>query len=152
MIINNKEISTRLRLGFMMIALVYMALVVLSLIFSWSKNHMIEVVSSIVFLLFVVYFVGMKYCYIYYNSESSKILLRYSPLQPLLYGNYSIEVPKKSLVKFKIVNKFFGLRKDLILYVKTPQGVAKYKPVSLSTLKNNEVESLVQNLENVISA
>jgi hypothetical protein len=151
MIINNKEISTRLRLGFMMFALVYMALIVLSLIFSWSKNHMIELVSSIIFLLFVVYFVAMKFCYIYYNSESSKILLRYSPLQPLLYGNYSIEVPKKSLVKFEIVDKFFGLRKDLILYVKTPQGVAKYKPVSLSTLTKIEVENLVQNLNNVLA-
>jgi len=94
----------------------------------------------------------MRFSYIYYNSEGSKILLRYSPLQPLLYGNYSIEVPKKSLVKFEIVDGFFGLRKSLLLYVKTPQGVAKYKPVSLSTLTKKEIEQLVYNLENIVAA
>ncbi|HXK82021.1 MAG TPA: hypothetical protein PLO05_07690 [Bacteroidales bacterium] len=152
MIINNKEISTRLRLGFMLFALVYMAIIVLSLIFSKSDDHMLEIVSSIIFLLFVIYFVIMRFSYIYYNSEGSKILLRYSPLQPLLYGNYSIEVPKKSLVKFEIVDGFFGLRKSLLLYVKTPQGVAKYKPVSLSTLTKKEIEQLVYNLENIVAA
>ena len=65
MIINNKEISTRIRLGFMMFTLVCLALIVFSLIYSWSSNHMFEIAMAVFLLLAMVFFFLKKYCYIF---------------------------------------------------------------------------------------
>lgn len=148
MIINNKEISTRIRLGLMLVILVWAVIIVLSLIFSWSKNHILEFVVTIAFILFMSYAFTRKYCYIIFNNEGPKVIIRFSPLQPLSAGHYSIEFYKKDFYKYELVKSFFGLRETLIIYVKTPQGIAKYKPVSLATLTAKEKEDIIGVLDN----
>jgi hypothetical protein len=88
-----------------------------------------------------------RFCYIYFNNEGPKVVLRYSPLQPLTYGNYSIEFYKKDLYKYEIVSSFFGIRKSLLIYIRTPQGIAKFQPVSLSTLTNKEIADIIESLD-----
>jgi len=150
MIINNKEVATRIRLGIMMFTLVYLALIVLSLIYNFSKNHMIEIISTIIFAIVAILFFMRKYCYIFYNNEASKIILRYMPLQPLSSGNYSIEIPKKDFVKFEVKKSALGLRESVIMYVRTPNGIAKFKPVSLSSLKKSEKQDLIASLDSML--
>lgn len=150
MILNNKEISTRIRLGIMLFMLVYVALLVLSLIFSWSENNMFELIITIIFVLTMIFVFSKRFAYIYFNNEGPKVIIRYSLLQPLTYGNYSIEFYKKDFYKYEIVNSFFNLRKSLVVYVKTPQGIAKYKPVSLATLSNHEIDNILASLKSYI--
>jgi hypothetical protein len=68
------------------------------------------------------------------------------PLQPLLYGNYSIEIPKSQFIKYEIKKKYFGLRTSIVLYQKTDKGLSKYPPVSLATLDKSEKRDLLENL------
>lgn len=70
-------------------------------------------------------------------------------LQPLLYGNYAIEIPKSKFVKYKIKNEFFGLRSSLILYQNTEKGLSKYPPVSLSSLKRSEKRDIIEVLDKI---
>lgn len=147
MIINNKEVSTRIRLGIMLFVLVYVALLVLSLIFGWSQSNRFELVITIVFALGMFFAFGKRFCYVYFNNEGPKVIIRYSPLQPLTYGNYSVEFYKKDFFKYQIVKSFFGLRQSLVVYVKTPQGVAKYNPISLATLKHEEIKRITDSLD-----
>lgn len=147
MIINNKELSTRIRLGLMLLILLWAIFIVLSLIFSWFKGHTVQVVVSIVFALYLIYAFMRKFCYIIFNNQGPKVIIRFSPLQPLSAGNYSIEFYKKDFYKYEIVTSYFGLRRSLVLYVRTPQGIAKYKPVSLATLTKEEVEDVISALD-----
>lgn len=153
MIINNKELSARIRLGFLFFVLVFMVIIVLALIFSWSEklfevkgNHKLELYAAIFFVLGVIFFFGRRYNYIYYNNEGSKIILRYMPLQPLLYGNYSIEIPKSQFVKFSVKTGLLGFRKSVILYQQTERGLSKYPPVSIATLSKTERLDLLESL------
>ncbi|HQP03922.1 MAG: hypothetical protein KBB11_00135 [Bacteroidales bacterium] len=150
MVINNKELSTKIRLGIMMFALLCLALIVFSLIYAWVPNHLIEIISTCVFVLFAVFILIRKYCYILFNSEGSKIILRYSPLQPLSHGNFSIEIPKKDFKNFVITKSLFGLRRNLIMFVETPQGVAKFKPVSVTSLSKKELTDLIESLQSIL--
>ena len=58
----------------------------------------------------------------------------------------SVEIPKKDFVKAEIVNSIFGFRKNLVLYIRTPQGVAKYPKINISILKKEEIIKLRKDL------
>ncbi|HOZ29858.1 MAG TPA: hypothetical protein PLL66_02980 [Bacteroidales bacterium] len=149
MVINTKEIASRVKLGTMLITLVYAGILVGSLVFKWSPKHYFEIILTIVYLLFMLTIFIKNYCYIYYNSDGLKIIMRYTSLQPLSAGNFSIEIPKRDFVKAEIINSMIGLRKSLVFYVKTPQGVAKFKPVSLSILKKSQIDSIIDELNSI---
>ena len=146
MIINTKEISSRIKLGSMLFTLVYVALLVASLVFKWSPKYIYEYVSSAIFVLVVVYIFIRNYNYIYYNSDGLKYILRYTPLRPLSAGNFSVEIPKRDFVKGEIKSSYFGLRPELVLYVRTPQGVAKFNPISISVMNKTQIDLIKDDL------
>ncbi len=147
MLINNKELSTRIRLGFMLSILIYLVLIVLSVIFHWSEKHYFELGLTAVFILAIVWFFLSGFNYIYFNTEGSKIVLRYMSLQPFLANNYAIEIPKSKFVGYKIKKSNFGLRTSIILYQKTEKGTSKYPPVSINTLKKSEKRDILDTLD-----
>ncbi len=149
MVINTKEISSRIKLGVMLISLVLVALIAMSLVFIWSKNHVFEYTVGIIYLVFMIFIFVKNYCYIYYVSDGPKIILRYIPLKPLSAGNFSIEIPKKDFVKVELKERFFGLSKKLIFYVKSTKGVAKFKPVSVSILSKKQLNDLMADLTRI---
>lgn len=148
MTINNKELSTQIRFGFMFGVLIYLVFIVLSFVFKWSEEkHLFQLILSAFFVLAMSYFFMKGYNYIFFNPDGSKIILRYMPLQPFLYGTYSIEIPKQEFVKYQIKTSMFGMRKSVILYQKTERGLSKYRPVSLSSLKDSEKRDLLEVLD-----
>ncbi len=147
MIIETKEISARLKFLIMFSFLIYAGVLVASLVLHWSKSHIFELCLSAIFILWIVFVFAKNYNYISYNSDGPKLILRYSSLQPLSAGNYSIEIQKKDFVKAEIVRKNLGLQKCLKIHVRTPQGVAKYPLVSLSTLSKKELRQLKEDLK-----
>lgn len=146
MVINTKEISARIKFSTMLSSLIYAGLLVASLVLEWSKSHIFEILLTAIFLFWIIYVFIKNFCYISYNSDGPKIVIRYTSLQPLTAGNFSIEIPKKDFVKAEIAKTHFGLRHNLLIYVRTPQGVAKFNPVSLSTLSRQEYEGLKTDL------
>lgn len=146
MVINKKEIAARIKLGIMFFCLIYAGLLVASLVFKWSPSHTLEIVMTIVFVIVISYTFIKKYCYIYYISDGPKTIMRYTSLQLMSAGNFSIEFPKRDFVKAEIKSSFMGMRKELIVYVRTPQGVAKFNPVSLSALNKEEIVLLKEDL------
>ncbi|NLA25449.1 MAG: hypothetical protein GX879_10835 [Bacteroidales bacterium] len=150
MIINNKEKATRIKMGLMLVTILYTALIVFSLIYSWSKNHEVEIIGTIVFVIVAIFFFMRKYMYIIYNVDSGRIIFRYVPLHPFSPQNSSIEIPVRDFVKYELKKSSFGLRESIILYVKTPNGIAKYKPVSITSLSKEERQDLINSLNTIM--
>jgi hypothetical protein len=147
MIINNKELATRIRLGFMLGIFIYLALIVLAVIFHWSEKHYFELFLTLGLLLAIAWFISKSFTYIYFNTEGSKIVLRYMGLQPILAGNYAIEIPKSKFVKYEIKKSNLGLRTSIILYQKTNKGISKYPPVSINSLSKSERRDMLDTLD-----
>lgn len=147
MVINTKEISTRIKLAIMIGTLVYSALLVASLVFVWSPKHYFEIISSIIFVSLLLFIAIKKFYYIYYNGDGTKIIMRWSSLLPLSVGKYAIEIPKRDFIRAEFKKEFLGLRTSLIIFVSTPQGVAKFKPISLSTLSKREIIAIEKELK-----
>lgn len=149
MVINTKELSARIKLGIMFLSLLLIGFIVVSLIFSWSEKHVFEFVLGTVYVLFMIFVFIKNYNYVYYNTDGPKIIIRYIPLRPLAAGNYSIEIPRRDFVKAELKTGFLGLKKDLLLYVRSQQGVAKFKPVSLTIMTKSEIADVMNELSKI---
>ena len=90
------------------------------------------------------------YNYIYFIDAENKMLFRYIPLSPFKSKRYSIEIHKNEFHGYKI-NRSSVLKKELILFVKTPQGIAKYPPISISALNETEFNKLKKALNQNLS-
>lgn len=149
MIIDTKEISSRIKLGSMLVVLVLVAVVVLDLIFRWVPNFILVYVCIALFVLFEAYLLMKKYNYIYYNSDGFKIILKYTSLGMFSAGNYKLEIPKKDFVRIEIEKSIMGMCKMVVIYVRTPNGIAKFKPISISVLSEAELNDMMSDLESI---
>lgn len=149
MVIDTKEISSRIKLGSMFVVLVLVAVVVLDLIFRWVPNFILVYVCIGLFVVFEAYLLMKKFNYIYYNSDGFKIILKYTSLGMFSAGNYKLEIPKKDFVRIEIEKSIAGMRKMVVIYVRTPNGIAKFKPISISVLSDKELEDMMSDLESI---
>ena len=143
MIIDIKRITIGLQLRkLLFIVLLGMAIVIFYYM-DIFRDGLLGIAGSIwtilLVSLYVIYYVWgiiRNYNYFFYNDMGGKLVFRYYSLAPLSKRLHSVEIPKESFYKFEIVKKFYGLQIYVILYQKTPQGIAKYPPVSISLIKN----------------
>ena len=99
------------------------------------------VIVSLIYLAQNIFEYLRDYNYIYFSDENNKILFRYIPLRPFRSKRYSIEINKKEFHGYKIERPSI-FKQQIVLYVKTQQGVAKYPPISISALKEEEFNKL----------
>ena len=147
MIIDTKEISSRIKLGSMLVVLVLVAVVVLDLIYAWVPKHILDYTCIALFVLFEAYLFAKKFNYIYYNSDGFKIILKYTSLGLLSAGNFKVEIPKKDFVRIELEKSLMGLRKMVVIYVRTPNGTAKFKPISVSVMSETEIQDMMSDLD-----
>jgi len=110
--------------------------------FGFDQKYLIFVFIA---LYLIYYFWGLicDYNYFYYSDLSpSKLVFRFYSLAPLSKRQNSIEIRKDEFHKFAFEEKMLGMRKYLVLYQKTPKGIAKYKPISIRLLKKSEKQDL----------
>ena len=134
MVIDTKEISSRIKLGYMLVVLVLVIVVVLDLIYTWVPNHILDYVCIGLFVLLVAYLSAKKFNYIYYNSDGFKIILKYTS-------------PKKDFVGIEVKKSCLGMRTMAVIYVRTPNGTGKFKPISVSVMSQNELQEMMSDLD-----
>jgi len=147
MVIDIKEIASRVKLGSMLAILVLVSVVVLDLIYTWAPMHILEYLCLALFVILEAYLFIKKFNYISYNSDGFKIIIKYTSIGLMSAGNYKLEIPKKDFVKVEVVKTILGMRKSILIYVKTPDGVAKFKPISVSLMSRAELNDMVSDLE-----
>jgi len=115
-------------------------------ILNLSKKELALFVVGI-YLVYAFYNYYLNINYIVFTTSNKKITLRYSSVRPSDSKRNAIEIPLKNFKSYKIQKEFFGLKKNLILYVITKTGVAKYPPVSISSLSDEEIKRIAFELD-----
>jgi Ca2+/Na+ antiporter len=101
-------------------------------------------IIAFVYICIVYYYYLKDYNFIHFDDSEEKIKIHYYSLKPLSNERRSIELAKDSIYKIeKIKNK---CKVSIIIYQKTPKGVAKYPPISISALNNGEQNKLIETL------
>jgi len=108
------------------------------------------IIATIIYILYVIYINFVNYCYIEYRDDNSKIILRYVSVRLFSDERNSIEFEKRNFVKYNIEASFFNLKKELVFFIKTPNGIAKYPSISLTGLTKNQKKLLVNSLDKYI--
>ncbi|MEA3316768.1 MAG: hypothetical protein U9R54_02300 [Bacteroidota bacterium] len=111
-----------------------------------TKENFIFILA-IVYVVYTVFVNVMNYCYIQYNDEDGKIILRYVSFRLFSGDRNSVEIEKEIFYNYEIVKSFFNIKEDLIFFVKTPKGIAKYPSISLSGLNKNQKRKLIESLD-----
>ncbi|MBN2669615.1 MAG: hypothetical protein JXR60_10335 [Bacteroidales bacterium] len=108
------------------------------------KDFHYALIILVTFIIAGIIWFGLKHSYISFNDEGSQYIFKYFRITPKFIKPKPkmVKIPKESLYKYTIESSFFGLRKALFLFQKTPKGVVKYPPIFLTTLKNEEIQRL----------
>ena len=106
-----------------------------------NKYHW-AIIVTLLYILEIVYEYVKEFNYIYFNDEGEKLLFRYISLKPFHNKRFSIEMDKTQFQGYKILRSAMNLRQKIIFFVKTPQGTAKYPPVSITALNDDEFNTL----------
>ena len=148
MIIDTKEEATTLRKTKTFVVIIYALLIALTVIF--VKVHAIIYIIcgalSLCFLLFYWLQYNMEYTYFYFSNNSKNLVFKFYSLRNFYGKPKSIEIPKQTFVKYDIVMSFFNKKDSLILYQKTPKGIAKYPPISITLLNKKQKTELKRTL------
>ena len=147
-------------IGIQLRKLIFLLLLVFFLVVLYASNYFNELVlgiernqyafgATLLFCLYYAFSYFRDYNYIYFNNNSSKIILRYYSLKPLTSEQNSLEMNKPDFQKFEIKESFGGLLRYLIVYQRTAKGIAKYPPISISILKKKDVDQLTRELSRI---
>ncbi len=151
MIISNKTFVKTLKAVQIFIFLIMAAAVIFLLVVSGNSsqswNYIILIVAA--YLFFNVFLYLKQYTYLEIEEDQSFIILRFYNTFFLSSGKRKIRIPKKALVKYEIKRGTF--HNDLILYVNTQNGLAKYPPISLSGFSKPKQAVITGYLDSIIN-
>jgi len=147
--IENKNRTVRINQVRYLAVLIFLVLVILLLLsdlvedsfLGLNKYHW-AIVLALIYILINVYEHIRDFNYIYVDDSEGKILFRYISLQPFKNKKYSIEIDKRKFYKYKILRSFLNIRMHIVLYVQTPHGIAKYPPISITALDDDNLNKL----------
>jgi hypothetical protein len=147
MIYSNRKYADKLRkrilLGGVLI-LVSLTVFLLLQLFTWLA------IGAAVFVVALLFIAALNLQYIRIFDEKEKIIVRYFSVFTINRLFQSIEFPVANLMKAEGEKHFGGIKTDLILTVRTRQGVAVYPPVSLSAVNRKERKQIIEGLNKLI--
>jgi hypothetical protein len=136
--ISNQKRSKKIKQVFNTTGIV---IALVALILLWLKKDTLVLITAGVFALYVGISLFINLCYINFNTDNGKVLIRYYPILSILKKEYeSIEFDHQTLVNFQIENAM-GFA-DLLIAIKTKRGIAEYPSISLSALTKAEIEQI----------
>lgn len=106
-------------------------------------------ITFIIGLITYIVLVFKKMYYVQVKVSNQDVMIRYFHVHPFLERRRMVVIPVSQLQRYEITGNAW--RRQLVLYQKTPRGVAKYPPISLAAFTANQYEQLKGLLNDVVS-
>jgi hypothetical protein len=104
-------------------------------------------ITVVAYLIYVLITFIINYQYIFYSDVGDKIILKYVSLRPFDNKRKAIEISKENYYGYKIRKSFFNLKEEIILLIQTPNGIAKYPPISIAALTPKQKKILIHSIQ-----
>ncbi len=133
------------------IVLLFFTTIIGLLVFTRLLNNPVWVIDKttailitiVAYLIYIIITCIINYQYIFYSDEGAKIILKFVSLRPFDNKRNAIEISKGNYYGYKIHKSFLNLKEEIIFLVQTPNGVAKYPPVSIVALTPKQKKLLI---------
>jgi hypothetical protein len=156
MVIDNQDNLFKIKTNFFIIGFIFITLITSSLMSDFFYDYIFKmskwiyaIIFFMIFILILTYRGILNYNYIHFDNESDKIILRYYPIRIFTKSFKSIEISKSAFGGFEEKIYFFKRRHDIVLFQKTSRGIAKYPPVSITSLNKGQKKELILSLNNL---
>ena len=134
--LENQKISTRYYLLFIVIGVLFFGIAFWMIVQNWMIGLIIDVVVGSI-LLFTL--TKIKPTYIEFTVFDDHLIINHYSVVAILRDYHTIRINFSDKFYLKIKDSFFKLKRDLILSVETPHGIADYPPISISILREHEL-------------
>jgi len=155
MTINNRNTIIHFNINRFIIIVCYVTLISISVFTSIFELYLgqinktiVVIAASILFLMYLAYYYILKYNYFNFSDNGSKLVFHYISLNLLNRKKNAVEILKSNFNGYKLKKSFFGKKIEIILYTKTKNGIAKYPPISISSLTKSQIQVLISSLKN----
>jgi len=145
MIIDSKDEATILRKTNAFVMMVLAIVIVGTLLWMQIETTIKYAIVGVSVTASLVYYwlqFKMEYTYFYFSNNRKDLIFRFYSLHIFSGKPRTIEIPKTTFLKYDILTGFFDKKDYLVLYQKTPKGVVKYPPISLTLLNNKQKTEL----------
>ncbi len=145
MILENRKTAIKVRLRTFVatvvfatiISIIYTTRILNSTVLGLTK-HQFTIFFALIYIFLLLYSYFLNLNYIYYSDNGYSIIFKYYSLRIFSNRKNSIEIPKKDFIQYDFEKKIFNLKENLVLYQRIKTGVAKYPPISISSLTKEE--------------
>lgn len=117
-----------------------------------TNMNQLLIIDIVVAVIYFILFNKIKPSFFEFLVSEDSLQINYYPVSTAVRSYQSIEVPMNQLKNFNIKKSLGGIRKDLILSVKSKYGLADYPPISISILKKNETAQVIHVLNEILKA
>ncbi len=159
MIITNQKLAVNLKIQkpiALLTLIVVMGLIYFTNILSYNTlgfgRDQIAIFIIIIFMVYFLFNYLRNHNYIYYSDTGNKFIIRYYSLRPLQDKKNLIEFNKSEFHDYEIRQSPFRFSESIIIYRKTPKGIAKYPPLSITALGRSNKEKLLASFQKLIRA
>jgi uncharacterized membrane protein (DUF485 family) len=80
----------------------------------------------------------LHYTYLYFSDDGDKLVFRYYRVGIMRGRRQSVEIPKSSFAGYKYEKTMGHFLSRLVIYQRIQEGVAKYPPIPLNSLRKKE--------------
>lgn len=153
---DNKGDYERLRGQLAVVTIVFATLIAAGVLYDFYEQYLFPIPSwiyslffAVLFVLYLIYRHHKRYQIIIYDDEEAPqhIILKFYSMTSFAPKYNMVKIPKNSLVKIEIQKAFYNRRDELIIYQKVKEGIAKYKPISLTGLNKQNKQLLLETLD-----
>lgn len=114
------------------------------------EKSLFVIVITILYILYIVYAYIVNYNFFLYNDDGNKLIIRFVSLRPFDNKKRAIELNKNDFAGYKIKSSLFNLKQDLVVKIKTKNGIANYPPISITALSFKHRNMLENSLNQVV--
>lgn len=142
--IDNTLRTGKIKMYFVISFVIFAATIGYALIESRDDTTTFILLAFISGLSLIVYITLhlLKLHYFYLNRDKKNVTVRFYNSHPLLRKYKQFQIPLHAFSGYEVKKSLFDKKQELILKVKTKNGIVDYPPVSISALNKKEKREL----------
>lgn len=112
----------------------------------WYDRKWLALYIIVVYAVFILINYLRDFNYFYFSDDGDMLRIKYFAVRLMSSKASKIEIPKSTFAGYNVKPRLLNLGENLILYQRVKNGTAKYPPISISSLTENEKKKIFASL------